>query len=334
MKSKFIYVPIVKWKKGEQEALRELDDSIKKQIIPLIELTPDINFSKFQSTLDYWENKHFYFDVIPEFYEENNGEVYFELLKQCDPEYVIPVVFLSDNLSALKEAYNYSNNGIAIRITNNDFEGLENDLNALKDNFTYENIDLIIDLKEINKDTLSDRKIILKAILPDIPDIKSFRNIIIAGSSFPQSLSDIEKYEPVLLDRYEYKFWESTKDLASKYNINLLYSDYCVNHPSFFQFIIGMSPSFNIRYSCNDSFLIMKGDSLKKGGLESDNVIRFCEKLINSGEFSGKEFSWGDNYIYTRCKDDAKSFGNLTTWRKVGTNHHITLVVNQLSNLV
>lgn len=124
MLSNFIYVPILKWKKGEQGALNELEDSIKNQIIPLIEITPDLNFSKFKGSLNNWESRYFYFDVIPEVYEENSGEIYFELLSQCNSKYVIPVVFLSDGEDVIKETANYSENGIAIRIIGNDLDEL------------------------------------------------------------------------------------------------------------------------------------------------------------------------------------------------------------------
>lgn len=334
MKTDFIYVPILKWKQGEQGALKELDESTKQKIIPLIEIPPDINIAKFESSLEVWDNRHFYFDIIPEFYENYDGEMYFELLSKCNPEYVIPVVFLSDPLDAIKEANNYTKNGIAIRLTNEDFENLEEDLISLKNNFNYDEIDLIIDLKEINEKNMNEKKIVLKAILLDIPEIKAFRNIIISSSSFPQSLSNIEKYKLVYLPRHEYGFFYSLKSIFNKFNISPIYSDYCINHPSFFEYIPGMTPSFNIRYTNSNSYIIMKGETLKKGGLESENVIGFCEKLINSGEFSGDDYSWGDNYIHTRCEQDTKSFGNLTIWRKVGTNHHITFVINQLSNLV
>jgi hypothetical protein len=333
MKSNFIYVPIIKWKQGEQGALKELNDSVKDSIIPLIEITPDLNFSKFKNSLDNWENKNFYFDVMPEVYEENDGEIYFDLLKQCNPDFVIPVVFISDDKDAIVEAVRYSNNGIAIRISSNDFEDLEDSLIKLGNIIDYKNIDLIIDLKEVNERNFSEKKIIIKALMPDIPNIQSFRNIIISSSAFPQSLSNFEKYKIHYINRYDYQLWSSLHTLENKYNIKLVYSDYCVNHPSFLEYIPGMTPSFNIRYTADNSFIVIRGDSTKKGGLDNKNVIALCNKLIELDDYSGLDFSWGDNYIFTRNSDKITGCGNLSIWRKVGTNHHITFVINQISSL-
>jgi hypothetical protein len=334
MKTNFTYIPILKWKQGEQGALKELEDSIKDKIVPLIEITPDFNFSKLKDSLNNWKNRYFYFDILPEVYEENSGEIYFDLLSQCDPKYVIPVVFLSDNKDAIKEANNYSKNGIAIRITSDDLDDLDSSLMELKDEFGYNNIDLIIDLREINENNFGEKKIVAKALLPDIPEIQSFRNIILSSSAFPKTLSSFGKYEIHHISRYDYQLWSSLLYLEKRYNIKLKYSDYCINHPSFFEYIPGMSPAFNIRYSTNDSFIVIRGDSTKKGGLDVENVVSLCQKLINLKDFSGQDFSWGDNYIFTRCSKGIEKCGNLSTWRKVGTNHHITFVVNQLSSLL
>lgn len=333
MKDDFIYVPIIKWKQGEQEALKELDDNIKDKIMPLIELTTDIKLENLEETLKLWENRYFYFDIIPEFYEEYGGKIYFDLLEKCNANHVIPVIFPSDDINIIKKIYNYSKNGIAIRITPNDLDNLDENFLKLKDHFNYSDIDIIIDLKEVNESNLSEKKIVVKALLPNIPEIDTFRNVILASSAFPQSLSGFEKYEITQIKRYDYQLWKSLLSLEDKYNIKLIYSDYAISSPGFVEFKPYMVLSYNLRYSTYDSFVIIKGDPISKGGLDPGNVISSCEKIIRHEEFLGEDYSWGNKYICTRCEKDTKNFGNLGTWRKVGTNHHITLVVNQLSTL-
>jgi Beta protein len=46
----------------------------------------------------------------------------------------------------------------------------------------------------------------------------------------------------------------------------------------------------------------------------------------------GAGFSPGSAYIES-CRTGGASTGNLSTWRWVGTNHHMTKVVNDLANL-
>lgn len=57
-----------------------------------------------------------------------------------------------------------------------------------------------------------------------------------------------------------------------------------------------------------------------------------CRNLAERSEFAGAAFSWADDYI-AKCAQHKVGPGNATTWRKVGTNHHLTLVSRQLSSV-
>lgn len=329
----FVYVPIIKWKQGEQGALSALDESIKDQIIPLIEIVPEVNIEKFESILGKcWANRDFYFDVIPECYEIHGDTFYFDLLEKCNPNFVIPVLCLEDSDEVIQDTFNYTNNGVAFRITSFDADNLEQRLESILRNFKNEEFDLIFDLKSVSEENIKDKTIVLKAMLSDVPDFNRFRNIILSGCSFPETLSNIPKYTITEAPRFELKLWRESQKHNKKYGINLIYSDYCINNLKYTEYVVGMTPTFNIRYTSDNNYILIKGDTIKKGGLDSRNIVQICDLIINSGYFQGENYSWGDNYIATRnC--ECESNGNLSTWRKVGTNHHITFVVNQLSNL-
>lgn len=334
MNIKPTYVPIMKWKQGEQGALKELSTSVKDAIIPLIEITPDFNEDKLLSTMKSWENRTFYFDVVPDCYDTDT-EIYFRILKQLNPEFVIPVLCLDDSLEIIESAAELSNLGFALRITTNDIDNIDEAISVIIGKFKAENIDLILDMKFITAENVREKFTVLKSMLSDIPNIDSFRNIILASSSFPETLSDIEKYHCANIDRLDWSFWlKSVDKLNEKYDIKLIYSDYCIANPKYVSFIPGMSPSFNIRYTSDEYFVVLKGNTIKKGGLDSENISELSKEIIDLEAFSGENYSWGDNYIYTRATADVDSYGNLGTWRKVGTNHHITFVIDQLSNLL
>lgn len=334
MNSKPNYVPILKWKQGEQCALKELSEEIKNSIIPLIEITPDLNESKLLSTLKCWEHRPLYFDVLPECYE-NDEEIYFRILKKLNPDYTIPILSLSDDINILKSANSLSNLGIALRVSPSDSEYIEDSLEVISKIFHPSYIDLILDMKHIDSTNYSEKYIVLKSILSDISNINEYRNIILSSSSLPDNLNSVERYELATIDRLDWSFWKRCiSKLNEKFNINLIYSDYCIDTPNYVAYIPGMSPLFKIKYTSDDSFIVLKGQTIKKGGLDSNNVAALCKTLVKSPYFKGKDFSWGDEYIFTHSDNSAKSYGNLTTWIKVGTNHHITFVIDQLSNLL
>ena len=66
---------------------------------------------------------------------------------------------------------------------------------------------------------------------------------------------------------------------------------------------------------------------------KSEQFRQLSATLRKRPEFYGTSFSWGDNYI-SNCADYATGPGSLTTWRQVGTNHHIAVVTNQIASSV
>ena len=57
-----------------------------------------------------------------------------------------------------------------------------------------------------------------------------------------------------------------------------------------------------------------------------------CATVLDSGFFCGADFSAGDEYI-EGCAAGTMSTGSLTTWRWVGTNHHIEKVARDVASL-
>ncbi len=90
-----------------------------------------------------------------------------------------------------------------------------------------------------------------------------------------------------------------------------------------------MRMSASIRYTISDEWLILKGRNVREHGF--DQYFELSRQLVQLPEYSGEEFSWGDRWI-RRCARREIGPGNATTWRKVGTNHHLVLVAQDLAN--
>jgi hypothetical protein len=85
----------------------------------------------------------------------------------------------------------------------------------------------------------------------------------------------------------------------------------------------------NIRYTCEDYWAIFRGRQLTRYGYEQFHDL--SERLQQQSFYSGPGFSWGDKFILD-CAMQVEGTGNNSTWRKVGTSHHLTFVVHQLSS--
>jgi len=107
------------------------------------------------------------------------------------------------------------------------------------------------------------------------------------------------------------------------------FGDYAIAHPA-------LPPEgqatilAQLRYAAADSWIIWKGRNAIKEGY--DQFYAICQNLIGRQEYRGADFSWGDSEIAQKAAN-AGSPGNAETWRRIGTNHHIETVLDQISNL-
>jgi hypothetical protein len=150
---------------------------------------------------------------------------------------------------------------------------------------------------------------------------------VFAGSAFPATLQAVG-VGTALIQRTEWRAWMRFRTRAPR---EILFGDYTAASP-----ILSSAPymgSAAIRYTIADDWLVVRGRSLAGaayGGFSQ--FVTLAQTLVADQRYCGPAFSWGDAYI-EQCAAGTASTGNLTTWRAVATNHHITFVVRQIANL-
>jgi hypothetical protein len=357
------YVPILKGKEGEFAALEELTPNILGKLTPLIEV-PDIPFDfineRPSKTLEAhvvgiaerlakaWTNGGDAYVQLPWCEKgrpaderlQSKVHVFARVLADCEDEHVraIPVISTasSDDYVAAAGAY-IARTGVplCIRLTLTDFDEdrqdapLEDTLSNLLENANAgkaEGTDVIIDLREID----SDSTIVARAVSADLPAM-SFRHRVIAAASFPENLSDVARGSVQTLPRHEWSLWERLRSRPPFRNA-FSFGDYGISNPTTTELDPRtMRMSASIRYTTLNDWLVLKGKNVRDYGF--DQYHELCKELVDRPEYRGRKFSWGDQFIYD-CAHRVSGPGNATTWRKVGTNHHLTVVVNALANPV
>jgi Beta protein len=356
-----IYVPILKGKEGEFAALQELKPNVWPLIMPLIEIPSvphdyvndrpakslDDHVAGIPERLSKCSMGHpLYLDLPSYGVEEhlNDGRLGLDAVLADCRKYgvnVVPVVSRAssdDYLSAAGLHGVSSGLGVCVRLPEGDFNediDLETDIARILSKigaFTNTPADLILDLQDIGSE--GNRSVVFaRYVFSLIPRKDVWRRIILAAASFPEDLSDVEAATTTLLPRYEWNLWQA---LLRKPNglprRDLIYGDYAVSNPvSKVLDPRTMAMSANIRYTTRDKWLVVKGRSVRQHGFSQ--YFELCESLVARQEYSGRNFSWGDSYI-DDCALAMKGPGNATTWRKVGVNHHLTLVAKQLANQI
>lgn len=351
------YVPILKWKMGEKTALEEIPTLLKNSFTPLVEIVPptfDFAHNVYKKSID----DHLR-DIGSSFAKSWSSQLPFFIDLKWLPlsmstcfgihtlEYVlneirkksykaIPVTGSSRDLAyqnEVKRAIAIDKLGVCFRIEEHDFVHIDNNIKAMLSFFSVqpEEVDLIIDFdyildKDNNKNYLS-----IIALINSLPFISQWRTFTFSASAFPEDTSLVSTNTIGSFVRSEWLIWNALYKNSSSIKRVPSFGDYAIANPKYKEIDPRlMKMTANIRYTANSRWIIVKGLTIKKNGWKQTQGL--CKKLIALKEYCGRSFSWGDKTI-DDCANGVAGCGNATTWRKVGTNHHITLVVNQLSNL-
>jgi hypothetical protein len=354
-----IYVPMLKGKEGEFAALEALKADVRPYLMPLIEI-PGVpydyaNERPAKSLEDHvsgvaerlqrcWRDAPLYVDLPWREDEEqlSGGRIALDaVLADCGRLGVkaVPVVSRTSSAKYLAAAGGYSKTvqlGVCIRLLVEDFEEdidpeVEVDrLLAGLGGINVDSVDLIIDLEDLGAD--SGRAVLVARSVFSMTPKKSFRRMVLAAASFPEDLSDVDAATVTKLPRREWDLWKTLQRRPNNLpRRDLIFGDYAITHPVPKELDPRtMRMSANIRYTTRDSWLVVKGRNVRQYGF--DQYFELCKDLVGRPEYEGRDFSWGDEYIED-CANEIAGPGNATTWRKVGTNHHLTLVTREIANL-
>ena len=92
-----------------------------------------------------------------------------------------------------------------------------------------------------------------------------------------------------------------------------------------------LKPAGKIIYTTETTWATRKGGSFRD---DRDQMYTHCQAIMRDSKFNfrGQGFSGGDAYI-SDCAAKKKGPSNLSRWKQVAINHHITLVAEELANL-
>ncbi|EFG1300336.1 beta family protein [Escherichia coli] len=358
------YIPILKAKRSELSALSQLSIEKKSKILPLLEIEPvpidpdsGVALKSYNETLIDFGKKvskscsnmqGIYIDGL--LIEEHfiSSEDHYPIINAVNQVRdmgirVIPVSSPTRQSSYKRAIDGLMQNEICLRLTTLDLVNpqlITHYINHL--GIPLSNIDIIIDLRdELTEDKLNSGELYTLAIglINNLAHFNEYRKVILSGGSFPTDLSDISVglySQP----RIEWILWQSLmngKELAR----NVIYSDYGVQHPDFNRLSTRFpSVSASVRYSGDNDFWVFRGRVANRFGYEQYG--KHSEDILAHREYSGPTFCAGDKDIeyyaneYQAFKANPSGnykFGSPEVWRRIGQNHHITKVVEQLATL-
>jgi Beta protein len=347
-----LYVPVLKGRQGELAALAAIQPITRKAILPLLEIVPGsveeperptrlrTVISKTAKRLETWAGSRLLLDagfLPPEAVAGDEfGTLGNSVMAAIDQGVdATPVVHLDDHPQVYRDAatlHNEMHRGIALRLgTENldqDSEDIEDALTELLDTLHVErrDVDLILDLGPVEGD-LSVRaggRLVADA-LRGLSAMDEWRNVIVAGGAFPSTLSD---FEPEIIGeapRYDAMLYDYLRQRRRLPRVPT-FGDYAVTNPVLSGLPYRSSP--HLRYCVADRWLVLKGRLNDPRGHEQ--FFEICERIAAHPDFAGAALGNADARI---ANPRSKGPGNASTWREVGTTHHLDFVVRRITTL-
>lgn len=350
--SKSQYVPILKWRQGEYQALSRLGDQNKDSIVPLLIIPPieyDFEEKRLKKTVQEhietfptrfrakWGERKALIDIHDSLENEvmDSGArtfhfIFDELRKgNCT---AIPVVNLSRSeefIKVIKEIVSADQRGVCARITLPELMSVElnSKLQTLFQylDLNYPQVDLVVDLAQPKSfEPYPDFSKALVNAIKKIAGLQQYRSFAFAATSL--QLSAIKNPGGEII-RHE---WQLYKQLATDLNDVRIpsFGDYSIETPEFSKLDMRqINPAGKIVYASNDVWYVAKGTAFR--GNESQ-MTKHCKSIVDSVHWCGSNYSHGDKRINDTVLG-TEGTGNLSTWKQAGVSHHLAKVVEQLS---
>ena len=343
---------------GEYQALMRLAPAIKDRVVPLIRI-PEVEFDFELRRPKKTVHQHV-FPFVQRFHKKwghrpawitlsreiaagrmDGGQHVFDYvfdgLRQ-HKAFAIPAIPFSadaDMIAATGHAANRDQHGVGIIFRLEDLMAgdTKGNVAALTKDITVSTseVDLIIDLRAPNFEPYSVFASALIAALKRLGDLSAFRNLILVATAIPESFRDVAKGTDTI-PRHDWLFYKTVLNVLPTGMRRPVYGDYTTVHPNFVARNMRLiKPAGKVAYTASDSWGTRKGGAFRG---DETQMHKHCHEIVNDAvfQFRGSAFSYGDDYI-AKCAVQQVGPSNLTRWKDVAINHHITMAANDLARL-
>jgi hypothetical protein len=344
------YMPILKGRQGEFNALAELKTVTRVGTLPVLEVVPAdptdpagvVNDCRktVEKIAKSWSGPILLdgglLDLSLHLNDQARGPLW-ELAMHARAVGIaaIPVLRLGDDILARTDAAvacTQDKRGLGIRLVGADLDEEPEDLDESLDRLLEQvgvargDADLILDVGSIDGELAvrGGARIIL-SLLRTLASLEDWRSITVAGGAFPEDLTTFEAWKIGRRPRFDAALYDqiTSKRLSRVPD----YGDYAVAHPVL-RTGAPFAPPPQLRYTTASEWLVLKGRRNDPRG--HHQFWEVCDVIARQPEFAGAALGTADARIA-----DARAYGpgNGSTWRQLGTTHHLDLVVSRLANL-
>ncbi len=345
------YVPVLKVKRGEKAALLALAAPICSRITPLLEIVerkadkaPNLGKHLDTAFKDLADSVAPFGRCFLDAREiaADGPTAAAEVFQRAAAAGMVfaPVTGLS-RTADVAAAMTHRQHGLVLRLTRSEFE--KGELTAAIDRFlashdlSPEQVDLVVDLGAVDQMIAAGIMALTDAFLVDVPNHTRWRTLTVSACAFPTSMGGVERHSQSLIEREEWIAWKDGLHARRSSFARLpTFSDCGIQHPKGVEDFNPrtMQVSAAIRYALPDKWLLIKGESTRKAP-PSHQFPALATQLVYGhlrSYFSESTHCRGCA-LMKDAADGAPKLGSAEAWRKLGTIHHMTTVMDGLAAL-
>ncbi|MEO3690026.1 beta family protein [Roseateles paludis] len=190
-------------------------------------------------------------------------------------------------------------------------------------------LDVAFDCGHVGQWDLTERAPWVADVIAAINAAASWRRIFLVSGGFPKNLAGVPKGTHQIL-RHDWALFRTASPLIHSKGCEARFGDYAISHIDPFDAdprLLKMSA--NLRYTQADQWFILKAGSVQDKGFGQYRDL--CKLLVGLPIYLGKKFSHGDKNYNDIAVGAVEGPGNATHWRRDSTNHHVHVVLRQLT---
>lgn len=345
------YVPVLKVKRGEKNALQAIAAPLRSQITPLLEIVERRSErastvgrhldTAFQGLVDAVRSYRRCFLDTREIAPDGSSAAAAVFDRAAGEGMIFTPVTGISRIVDVAAALRHNANGIAVRLTRDEFEegSLGRNLAAFlaRNDLNHGGVDIIVDLGPV--DTLVQDGVanFTTDFLNEVPDHTRWRTLTVSACAFPASMGGVNRNSYSLVERNEWKAWRDRLH-SNRRRLSRLptFSDCGIQHPAGVE---GFDPrtmqaSASVRYTLSEDWLLIKGEGTRTNP-PSQQFPGLANQLVYGNLQS--YFTGANHCVGCESMRDAAGgaprLGSLEAWRRLGTIHHITMVMDCMASV-
>jgi hypothetical protein len=161
-----------------------------------------------------------------------------------------------------------------------------------------------------------------------LPRIDTWRSLSVIAGAFPRDLMGMRPGRREIR-REEWCTWRDAMSAWSS-GRRPAFGDFTIQHARYHEPPLRANVSASIRYASEDHWVVMRGEGLMNKNGPGWKQYPANAELLCLHESCGRDFSYGDRYIWDIGTHQSPRTGSPETWLAAGINHHLVLTARQV----